>query len=109
MKILVTSDWHLDYWSESVTPPELVPHLRGIDGLILAGDLADDPLRTWPVYLNWLGRQIDPAKVHILPGNHDYYGHRVTLPVVTGKIARRLKWKRLLPFPIEPLMHHPPE
>lgn len=102
MKILVTSDWHLDYWSENVSPPELVPHLRGLDAMILAGDLADDPLQTWPVYLNWLGRHIDPAKVHILPGNHDYYGHRLdgdaALRAVVEAAGMRFAQKQALIF-----------
>lgn len=77
MKILVTSDWHLDYWSEEPRVPAIVPHLAGLDALILAGDLADNPLRSWPLYLNWLGRHIDPGKVFVIPGNHDYYHHRL--------------------------------
>ncbi len=77
MKILVTSDWHLDYWTEEPRAPVIPPHLDGLDALIIAGDLAYDPLLSWPLDLRWLGRHIDPAKVHVLPGNHDYYGHRL--------------------------------
>lgn len=78
MRILVSSDWHLDYWSEEPRVLGIVPHLDGLDALILAGDLADNPLQSWPLYLGWLGRHIDPAKVCILPGNHDYYCHHLT-------------------------------
>lgn len=34
MKILVTSDWHLDYWTEEPRAPVIPPHLDGLDALI---------------------------------------------------------------------------
>lgn len=79
MKILVTSDLHLDEWTALGHNPlnAITEHLKDLDALIIAGDLADDPLRTWPACLAWIGRQIDPAKVYVFPGNHDYYDHRL--------------------------------
>jgi predicted MPP superfamily phosphohydrolase len=78
MQILITADWHLDEWSAVGRNPLLgvADRLNGLDALILAGDLAEDPLRTWPAVLDWIGQRIDPAKVHVIPGNHDYYDHR---------------------------------
>ena len=79
MKILITSDWHLDYWRSDARDPlvESGYIFEEADALILAGDLAEDPLRTWPSWLEWIGRRIDPAKVILVPGNHDYWGHRL--------------------------------
>ena len=102
MKILVTSDWHLDYWSEEGRPPTIPSYLDGLDALIIAGDLADDPLRNWPLYLRWLGRHIDPAKVYVLPGNHDYYGHRLdgddALRALVEAAGMRFVQKQVLMF-----------
>lgn len=79
MQILISADWHLDEWSAVGRNPlsGVVDRLHDLDALILAGDLAEDPLRTWPALLDWIGRRIDPAKVHVIPGNHDYYDHRL--------------------------------
>ena len=78
MQILISADWHLDEWSAMGRNPLLgvADRLNDLDALILAGDLAEDPLRTWPALLDWIGQRIDPAKVHVIPGNHDYYDHR---------------------------------
>lgn len=79
MQILISADWHLDEWSAVGRNPLLgvANRLNDLDALILAGDLAEDPLRTWPAFLDWIGQRIDPAKVHVIPGNHDYYDHRL--------------------------------
>lgn len=102
MKILVTSDWHLDEWFGADALPFHPQHFEGLDALIIAGDLTEDPLHQWPAYLNWLGRLIDPAKVHILPGNHDYYGHRLdgdaTLHAVVEAAGMHFAQKQALIF-----------
>ena len=51
--------------------------LGAVDALVVAGDLTNNPLRNWPDALARLSRLIDPAKIHILPGNHDYYHFRL--------------------------------
>lgn len=102
MTILVTSDWHLDDWTEAQRAPDIVPHLKGLDALILAGDLAEDPLRTWPLYLGWLGRHIDPAKVFVMPGNHDYYHHHLNgeaaMRAIVAEAGMQWAQKRVLVF-----------
>ena len=102
MKILVTSDWHLDYWTEESRAPAIVPHLEDLDALILAGDLADNPLRNWRLYLGWLGRHIDPAKIFVIPGNHDYYHHGLDgddeLRTVVEAAGAEFAQKRVLAF-----------
>lgn len=79
MKILVTSDLHLDEWAALGGNPLLgiAERLIDLDALIIAGDLAEDPLRTWPALIDWIGQRIDPAKIYVIPGNHDYYDHRL--------------------------------
>ena len=79
MHILVTADLHLDLWQRTGRDPiaALAPLLGAVDALIVAGDLTNNPLRRWPDALARLSRLIEPAKVHILPGNHDYYHFRL--------------------------------
>ena len=75
MKILVTADLHLDLWQHAGRDPfaGILPILGTLDALLVAGDITNDPLRNWPRALDRIARLIDPAKVHIIPGNHDYY------------------------------------
>lgn len=75
MHILVTADLHLDLWQRTRRDPfaALASLLGGVDALIVAGDLTNNPQRHWPDALARLARLIDPAKVFIFPGNHDYY------------------------------------
>lgn len=102
MKILVTCDWHLDEWFSADALPFHRQHFEGLDALIIAGDLTEDPLRQWPAYLNWLGQRIEPSKVHILPGNHDYYDHQLdgdeVLRAVVEAAGMRFVQKQVLIF-----------
>lgn len=78
MPILVVADLHLDLWLQTGRDPfaALPPEpLAALDALIVAGDLSNKPKVRWPHMLRHLGRYIDPAKIHILPGNHDFYDH----------------------------------
>ncbi len=81
--IAVLSDLHFDSWTRWAVDPltatgmDIVIHKKRPDLLVIAGDLANDPVRTWPGNLARLGRLIDPAKLVIIPGNHCYYGHRL--------------------------------
>lgn len=75
MRVLVTADLHLDLWRQDPFTA-ILPVFPTLDALIIAGDLANDPLRNWPQALARIGRLIDPAKVFIVPGNHDYYNFR---------------------------------
>lgn len=75
MRILVIADLDIDQWDRDGQDlfTELGPILQTIDALIIAGDLTNDPLRNWPGALVRLGQCIDPSKVFVVPGNHDYY------------------------------------
>ena len=76
MPILVLADLHLDHWlSEGRDPfaaldPEF---LASLDALILAGDVTNKPKVRWPKAFAHIGQYIDPTRIHIIPGNHDYY------------------------------------
>lgn len=75
MYILVTADLHLDTWQHAARDPfsSAFPALNAVDALIVAGDLANNPIRNWPKALNRLSMLMDPRRIYILPGNHDYY------------------------------------
>ena len=102
MMILISADWHLDEWSAMGHNPllSIADRLNDLDALILAGDLAEDPLRTWPALLDWIGKRIDPAKVHVIPGNHDYYDHCLdgdeALRAVVEAVGMQFSQKRVI-------------
>ena len=81
--IAVLADLHCDSWNRWAVDPltatglDIVIHKRRPDLLVIAGDLANDPVRNWPGNLARIGQLIDPAKLVIIPGNHCYYGHRL--------------------------------
>lgn len=76
MIVLITADLHLDLWACAGRDPfvGIVPVLRDLDALIIAGDLANDPQRNWPWALARITRLVSAAQVWVVPGNHDYYG-----------------------------------
>ncbi len=80
MHVLVTADLHLDTWQHAARDPfsSALPALGAIDVLIVAGDLANNPIRNWPMALSRLSMLMDPSKIYILPGNHDYYHFNVS-------------------------------
>ena len=75
MMVLITADLHLDVWMREGRDPlaSAAPIISHLDGLIIAGDLANNPMYQWPRALARIGRLIDPARVWIIPGNHDYW------------------------------------
>lgn len=79
VKILVTADLHIDAWAGAARDPfpSLSQALSAVDAVILAGDLANNPRLRWPDALFRLSEIIAPEKVHIFPGNHDYYHFRL--------------------------------
>ncbi len=77
MPALVNADLHLDMWLHQGRDPftALDPQpLQSLDALIIAGDLSNKPKIRWPQMIDHLGQYIAPDRIHILPGNHDYYG-----------------------------------
>lgn len=88
-KILVTADWHFDYWPSASTSlfGMILDELEGLDALIIAGDLTDDPELNWPKLFRFLADHIDLCRVYVIPGNHDYYGWRLDDDEGLRKIA----------------------
>ena len=74
-----TADLHLDIWRHAARDPfsSALPALGAVEALVVAGDLANDPLRNWPKALARLSMLMDPRRIYILPGNHDYYHFRL--------------------------------
>ena len=103
MNVLITADLHLDHWADAGRDPfaGVLPVLRHLDALIIAGDLADDPERNWPSILSRITRVVFPARVWVIPGNHDYYGAALDDGVLT-RVARdvgvNLAQKQVLTF-----------
>lgn len=78
MPVLVVADLHLDMWLQAGRDPfaALAPDLlRSLEGLIVAGDLSNKPKVRWPHMIRHLARYVPADRIHVLPGNHDYYDH----------------------------------
>lgn len=74
---MVVGDLHLDHWLAGGRDPfaALDPDLlASLQALIVAGDLSDKPKVPWPTVLAHLARYVEPSRIHVFPGNHDYYG-----------------------------------
>lgn len=103
MTILITADLHLDLWARAGRDPfsGILPVLRDLDVLIIAGDLANDPQRNWPWALSRIARLVSPARIWVIPGNHDYYGATLDddiLARITTEAGADLAQKRVLTF-----------
>lgn len=101
MNILITADLHLDLWARAGRDPfaGILPVLRDLDALIIAGDLANNPKRNWPRALSRIARQVSPARIWVIPGNHDYYGATLdddVLARITTEAGARLAQKQVL-------------
>lgn len=78
MNTLVIADLHLDLWLEAGREPLSglnAQEWSGIAALIVAGDLSNKPKVRWKHVIRHLAQYIDPNRVYIVPGNHDYYDH----------------------------------
>ncbi len=76
--VLVLADLHLDEWLDKGRDPFafLDPaKLASLEALIVAGDLSNKPKVRWPRMLAHLGQYVPLSRIHVLPGNHDYYDH----------------------------------
>lgn len=103
MTILITADLHLDLSARAGRDPfaGIVPVLRGLDALIIAGDLANAPQRNWPWVLARIARLVSPARIWGIPGNHDYYGATLDdslLSRIATEAGVGLAQKRVLTF-----------
>ena len=79
MKFLVIADLHLDLWNKSGRAPfsEVEQHISELDMLVLAGDLTNKPKIRWNPAFQKLSKLLAPEKIHVFPGNHDFYYFRI--------------------------------
>ncbi|AEM42754.1 metallophosphoesterase family protein [Ketogulonicigenium vulgare] len=103
MTILITADLHLDLWVRAGRDPftGVLPVLRDLDALIIAGDLANNPKRNWPRALSRITRLVSPARIWVIPGNHDYYGAMLddnVLARIAVETGANLAQKQVLTF-----------
>ncbi|VVT22662.1 Calcineurin-like phosphoesterase superfamily domain [Roseovarius sp. EC-HK134] len=92
MTVLIVGDLHLDMWTEAGRDPFAAlsaAKWSGIEAVIVAGDLTNKPRVRWKYAIRHLARYIDPGRVHILPGNHDYYDFKLDGEDRLAEIATR--------------------
>jgi predicted phosphohydrolase len=76
--VLILADLHLDFWLQAGRDPlAALPRdlFDELDGLIVAGDLTNNPKVRWPQMIKHLATYLPPGRIHLLPGNHDYYDY----------------------------------
>lgn len=76
-RILIIADLHSDMWADRGRDPLAGLDLSDLDLLLIAGDLSNKGHVQWRYALDRLSAHIDLDRVHVGPGNHDYYGGRV--------------------------------
>ena len=80
MTLLFLSDLHLDVWASHNRDPLAalpVEVWAELDALFVVGDLTNKPRVRWRLALARLAEHVPPGRIHILPGNHDYYDFRL--------------------------------
>lgn len=102
IKVQVIADLHADHWRATGIDPLADAPLEDLDALILAGDIANKGVTQWPIVLEALGKRMDPARIWLMPGNHDYYGGRIDredkLAEAAGRYGAHLAQKSELIF-----------
>lgn len=76
-EVLILADLHLDLWMQKNRNPLHGLGLETAGLVIIAGDLANKPKTRWKPALELIGQRIDLDRVHVVPGNHDYYDFRL--------------------------------
>ena len=80
MRVLILADLHLDMWTEAGRDPIAAlttADWSGVEALIIAGDLTNKPRVRWKYAIRHLARHIDPGRILVIPGNHDYYDFQI--------------------------------
>lgn len=81
MKVLVLADLHLDDYHIPAAKMQLGHEIRaaGEDAraMIIAGDLCEVSSEGWDAHLKWLRAHFPDRPIHVIPGNHDYYGEEM--------------------------------
>lgn len=79
-RVLIISDLHRDEWEHAKRNPlsAAAELLKGLDAVIIAGDLTNKPQKRWTRMLQELREIVGPdTKMYIIPGNHDFYDYRI--------------------------------
>ena len=81
MRILVIADLHLDFWDlERRDPLPAIANAAGdVDAVIIAGDLTNNAVSSWPPALARIQGTFPDRALFILPGNHEYYSGHLAL------------------------------
>lgn len=87
MKLLVLADLHFDIWGFKDPFAGVEDLLKGVEAVILAGDVAHEPPRGWPNAFAYLRSKLGDVPLHIFPGNHDCYGYYLDAEDEMQKIA----------------------
>lgn len=103
-EIVVLADLHYDTYRRFALVPSDVWGLQDMvwnaDALILAGDLTNGPADRWTQVFQYLSEFIPPDRIYAFPGNHDYYGGRLSddpaLEAVTKNAGANFVQKRAL-------------
>lgn len=74
---LIVADLHLDLWDRANLNPLDQLDFEGVELMIIAGDLTNKPRVRWKQAFALIGKYIPLDRVHVLPGNHDYYDFRL--------------------------------
>lgn len=82
---LILADLHLDLGQQArcglarCDAFESIPvqDWSSIEGLIIAGDLSNKPHVRWKYAIRYLTQYIDPDRIHVIPGNHDYFDFQI--------------------------------
>lgn len=77
MRHLVLADWHHDFWVDDKRDPfaGIEDQIASLDLCILAGDISNKPKRRWRPAFDHLTRLLPADRIHVFPGNHDFYQH----------------------------------
>jgi len=90
---LILADLHLDLWQRAGLNPLEQIDFGGVELLIIAGDLTNKPRVRWKQALALIGDRIPLNRVHVLPGNHDYYDFRLDGDDRLAEIAKAAQAK----------------
>lgn len=79
MKALIVADLHADFWDDDGRDPiaGLEEELSELTLVILAGDVSNKPKVHWPRTFERLSRHVEPRRIFVFPGNHDFYKFRI--------------------------------
>ena len=91
MKSLIIADLHFDLWTEAGRDPLATlsaAEWSGIEAVVIAGDLTNKPRIRWKHAIRHLSRYIDTGRIHVIPGNHDFYDFRIDGNDRLAEIAR---------------------